>query len=140
MVRILFLFLLCLFWGMGQPVMAGDWGVAVIAYPGMPKTDQQTLQRLYTGRVVSINQQAALPLNLAPGNPIRKQFLETVLGQDEEQYVGYWLVRRYVGKGAPPQEFGSLDEMLNYLVTTPGAVGYVPVARIPLGANVIFRR
>jgi hypothetical protein len=45
-----------------------------------------------------------------------------------------------VGKGAPPQEFGSLDEMLNYLVTTPGAVGYVPVARIPLGANVIFRR
>lgn len=140
MLRTLFLFLLCLFWGMGQPVMAGDGGVAVIAYPGMPKTDQQTLQRLYTGRVVSINQQAAQPLNLAPGNPIRKQFLETVLGQDEEQYVGYWLVRRYVGKGAPPQEFGSLEEMLSYIATTPGAVGYVPVARIPLGANVIFRR
>jgi ABC-type phosphate transport system substrate-binding protein len=120
--------------------MAEGGSIAVIAHPAVPKADQQTLQRLYTGRVVSINQQAALPLNLAPGDPIRKQFLEAVLGQTEEQYVGYWLVRRYVGKGAPPQEFGSLDEMLYYIATTPGAVGYVPVAKVPLGANVIFRR
>lgn len=140
MLRVLFLLLTCLLAGVSWPAMAEGGSIAVIAHQSMPKADQQTLQRLYTGRVISINQQAAQPLNLAPGDPIRKQFLETVLGQTEEQYVGYWLVRRYVGKGAPPQEFGSLDEMLSYIATTPGAVGYVPVARIPLGANVIFRR
>jgi hypothetical protein len=140
MLRVLFLLLISLLGGVSWPVMAEGGGIAVIAHPAMPKVDQQTLQRLYTGRVVSINQQSALPLNLAPGDPIRKQFLESVLGQTEEQYVGYWLVRRYVGKGAPPQEFGSLDEMLNFIATTPGSVGYVPVAKIPLGANVIFRR
>lgn len=140
MLRVLFLLLISLLGGVSWPAMAEGGGIAVIAHPAMPKADQQTLQRLYTGRVVSINQQSALPLNLAPGDPIRKQFLESVLGQTEEQYVGYWLVRRYVGKGAPPQEFGSLDEMLNYIATTPGSVGYVPVAKIPFGANVIFRR
>lgn len=137
--RILFLLLIGLMWGMGRPVMA-DGGIAVIAYPGMPKTDQVTLQRLYAGRIVSINQQAALPLNLAPGDPVRKQFLDAVLGQTEEQYVGYWLVRRYVGKGAPPQEFATLEELLNQVATTPGAVGYVPASKVPMGANVIFRR
>lgn len=96
--RVLFLLLIGLLWGVGWPAMA-DGGIAVIAHPAMPKTDQVTLQRLYTGRIVSISQQAAMPLNLPPGDPVRKQFLDAVLGQTEEQYVGYWLVRRYVGKG-----------------------------------------
>lgn len=138
--RTRFLLLIYLLGGLSGLVSADGGGIAVIAHPSVSKADQQTLQRLYTGRVVSINQQLALPLNLAPGDPVRRQFLDAVLGQTEEQYVGYWLVRRYVGKGAPPQEFGSLEEMLNYIATTPGAVGYVPLARIPLGANVIFRR
>ena len=30
--------------------------------------------------------------------------------------------------------------MLYYIATTPGAVGYVPLSKIPLGADVIFRR
>lgn len=137
--RVLFLLLIGLLWGVGWPAMA-DGGIAVIAHPAMPKTDQVTLQRLYTGRIVSISQQAAMPLNLPPGDPFRKQFRDAVLGQTEEQYVGYWLVRRYVGKGAPPQEFGSIEEMLSYIGATPGAVGYVPASKIPLGANVIFRR
>ena len=138
--RLLLLLLLGLSWGPVGLALADGGGVVVIGHPSMPKTDQQTLQRLYTGRVVSISQQSALPLNLPPGDPIRKQFIEAVLGQTEEQYVGYWLVRRYVGKGAPPQELGSLEDMLNIIATTPGAVGYVPVAKVPQGANVIFRR
>jgi hypothetical protein len=106
----------------------------------LPKTDLPSLQRLYTGRVVSIGQQAATPVNLPAGNPVRQRFLETVLGQDEEQYAGYWLVRRYVGKGAPPQELRDVDELLRYVSTTPGAVVYVPASRVPPEANIIFRR
>lgn len=137
--RLLLLLLIGLSWGVGWPALA-DGGIAVVAHPAMPKTDQVTLQRLYTGRIVSISQQAAMPLNLPPGDPVRKQFLDVVLGQTEEQYVGYWLVRRYVGKGAPPQEFSSVEEMLGHIGATPGAVGYVPASKVPPGANVIFRR
>lgn len=114
--------------------------IVVIGHPGLPRTDQGTLQRLYTGRVVSVSEEPALPLNLAPGDPTRRSFLETILGQSEEQYTGYWLVRRYVGKGAPPQEVTSVDELIRRVGTTPGAVGYVPASKVPAGANVIFRR
>lgn len=113
--------------------------VVVIASGALPKVDLSTLQRLYTGRIVSVGQQAATPLNLPAGDPLRKRFLEGILGQTEEQYTGYWLVRRYVGKGAPPQEFATVDEMLRQLASTPGAVAYVPVSKVPSGANIIYR-
>ena len=113
--------------------------LVVIASGALPKVDLPTLQRLYTGRIVSVGQQAATPLNLPAGDPLRKRFLEGILGQTEEQYTGYWLVRRYVGKGAPPQEFATVDEMLRQLALTPGAVAYVPVSKVPSGANIIYR-
>jgi len=119
---------------------AADDPIVLIAHPGLPKADQSSVQRLYTGRIVSVGQQSAVPVNLPAGHPVRQQFLETILGQDEGQYTGYWLVRRYVGKGAPPQELRDLDEVLRYVSETPGGVAYVPASRVPPGANVIFRR
>jgi hypothetical protein len=116
---------------------AADDPVVLIAYPGLPKADQPSIQRLYTGRIVSVGQQSAVPVNLPAGHPVRQQFLETILGQDEGQYTGYW---RYVGKGAPPQELRDVDEVLRYVSETPGGVAYVPASRVPAGANVIFRR
>lgn len=128
------------FW-FGMPLArAADESIVVIAYPGLPRTDQATLLRLYTGRVVSIGPQPAVPVNLPAGDPVRTRFLESVLGQSEEQYTGYWLVRRYVGKGAPPLEFDTVDALLKHVLATPGAVGYVPASKVPAGANVIFRR
>lgn len=114
--------------------------VVVIGHQLVPKTDKVTLQRVYTGRVVSIGQQAVEPVNLPAGNPVREDFLLGYLEQNDQQYTGYWLVRRYVGKGAPPQEMGSVDEVIKYIQATPGAIGYVPASKVPRGANVIFRR
>lgn len=119
--------------------MAADDGIVVIGHSSMPKADLPTLQRLYTGRVTSVSQQDAIPINLPAGNPWRQQFLKVVLGQSEEQYTGYWLVRRYVGKGVPPQELATSEEMLKYVFSTPGAVGYLPASKVPPGGNIIFR-
>ncbi|MER2538802.1 MAG: hypothetical protein ABTQ26_06140 [Azonexus sp.] len=114
--------------------------VVLIGHSTLQKTDLQTLQRLYTGRIVSLNQQSATPLNLPPGHPLRDQFLASILGQDEAQYSGYWLVRRYVGKGVPPQELASPEDIIRAISTTPGAVGYVPLSKVPAGSNIIFKR
>lgn len=114
--------------------------VLIIGHPALPKTDKATVQRIYTGRSVSLGQYAVAPVNLPPGNAVRDEFLRGYLEQTEEQYTGYWLVRRYVGKGAPPVELSSVEEVLKYVQGVPGAVGYVPVSQLPRGTNVILRR
>ena len=122
------------------PLPAADDPVVVIAYQSLPKADLPTLQRLYTGRIVSISRQSAVPVSLPAGHLVRQQFLEMIFGQNEEQYTGYWLVRRYVGKGAPPQELADVDELVRYVISTPGAVGYAPLSKVPPGTNIIFKR
>lgn len=123
----------------GLVAAAGD-DLVVIGHSSLPKTDRVTLQRLYTGRIVSIGAQTVTPLNLPPGSAARDDFLQMVMEQNEEQYTGYWLVRRYVGKGSPPRELGSIDEVVKHVLANPGAVGYVPLSKVPPGANVIFKR
>jgi len=131
------IFLLLLFGG--ASTFAADDRLVVIAHAALSKTDLSTLQRVYTGRIVSINEQAAVPVHLLPGDPLRQQFLEVILGQSEEQYTGYWLVRKYVGKGAPPVEFATTDALIKYVTSTPGAIGYLPASKVPMGANIIFK-
>lgn len=122
--------------------LAGAVGdeIVIIGHSALPKTDRVTLLRLYTGRIVSIGPQSVAPVNLPAGSTVRDDFLQMVMEQNEEQYTGYWLVRRYVGKGSPPRELGSIDEVVKHVAATPGAVGYVPLSKLPPGANVIFRR
>ena len=48
--------------------------IAVIAYPGIPKTDANSLQRLYTGRSVSIRQHLSVPVNLPAWHPSASSF------------------------------------------------------------------
>ena len=132
--------LLLLFALLWTAAIKADDVLVVIGHPSLPKADLATLQRLYTGRAVSLGPHLAIPLNLPTGHPVRLQFLDNVMGQNEEQYTGYWLVRRYVGKGVPPQEVADIDELLRTVIATPGALGYVPLSKVPAGSNVIFKR
>ena len=134
--RLVTIFLLC---AIGTHLIAEE-ALVLIGHNTLPKTDISTIQRLYSGRVVSLGQHPATPINLLPGDPLRQQFLSLYLAQSEEQYTGYWLVRRYVGKGTPPLEAATINEIIRIVESTPGAVGYVPLSRVPNGANIIFRR
>jgi ABC-type phosphate transport system substrate-binding protein len=100
-------------------------GIAVVANPQTPMLDEETLQKIYLGKIVEVDGRPVIPVNLAKGTPLRQEFMEQVLSQDDEKFVAYWTVRRYIGKGSPPKEFDSIESQLDYLRSTPGAIGYV---------------
>ena len=97
----------------------------VVANLDTPPLDEDTLQKVYLGKVVEVNGHPVTPVNLAKGNAIRKAFMEQYLTQDDEKFVAYWTVRRYIGKGTPPREFATIEQQLQFLRSTPGAIGYV---------------
>lgn len=97
----------------------------VVAHADTPTLDKETLQKIYLGKVVEVDGHRIIPVNLAKGNALRKKFMERILAQDDEKFIAYWTVRRYIGKGSPPREFGSIELQLEFLRNTPGAVGYL---------------
>lgn len=113
--------------------------IVVVAHPGMRKLDVATVERIYTGRVVELDGQPVLPVNLPPQHALRQRFLKEFLQRDEPGYLAYWTVRRYVGKGAPPREVGNSAEVLMHVLNTPGAIGYLEESDLPPGVNVVAR-
>ena len=100
-------------------------GLVVVAHPDTPAVNEETLQKIYLGKVVEVNGHPIVPVNLKKGNVLRIAFMQQVLAQDDDKFIAYWTVRRYIGKGCPPREFATIEEQLEFLRKTPGAVGYL---------------
>lgn len=107
----------------GSTVTAAE-PLVVVANPDTPALNEATLQKIYLGKVVEVSGRPVVPVNLAKGNALRKEFMEQVVGMDDDKYIAYWTVRRYIGKGSPPREFAAIQEQREFLRTTPGSVGY----------------
>jgi hypothetical protein len=113
--------------------------IVVVAHPGLRKLDTATVERIYAGKVVELDGQPVVPVNLPPQNPLRQRFLKDFMQRDEPSYLAYWTVRRYVGKGAPPKEVGSVSEVLMHVLHNPGAIGYMDETDVPPGVNIVAR-
>ena len=114
--------------------------IVVIGNSNVPKMDAAIIQKIYTGKIISVSGINVTPVGVKPGTSARNLFLQGFLNQDEEKYTAYWTVRRYIGKGAPPAELASDADVIKYVQSTPGAVGYIDEAELKPGMNVIARR
>lgn len=108
--------------------------VVVIASKNINLTnlDARIINRIYTGRIIELRGVNIIPVNALPGDPIRTKFLNKYLDKDEDKYEAYWTVRRFIGKGTPPKELLSNQDILDYIINTPGAIGYVETDKIEI--------
>jgi hypothetical protein len=119
---------------------ASQAGVVVIAHPSVHKLDTDTVQRIYTGKVIVVGGVSVSPVHLPVGSPQRQHSMAELMLQSEDAYQAYWTVRRYVGKGTPPREVRSLSDVLGHVGATPGGMAYVDDTDVPAGANVVWRQ
>jgi ABC-type phosphate transport system substrate-binding protein len=124
--------------GIGGEVSAAG-GVVVIGDARLAKLDVPTLEKVYTGKVIEVDGIPVTAVNASSGSSVRNRFLQNYLKQDEDRYTAYWTVRRYIGKGASPRELSTSAEVINFVRSTPGAIGYIDEAEVPPGVNVLLR-
>lgn len=115
-------------------------GTLVIGHPGLGKIDAQTVQKIFTGKVIELDGVFVTAVNLVAGNVTRSRFLRTFVEKDDDAYAAYWTVRRYVGKGTPPKEMASSEQIIQFVQATPGAIGYIEEAELKHGMNVLIKK
>jgi hypothetical protein len=113
--------------------------LVLIAHPSVPHVDIATAQRLYTGRAVEVAGVLVVPVNIAAVSKVRERFLAIVMNQDDEKYVAYWTVRKHIGKGTPPRDLKTAAEVIDFVQSTPGGLGYVAGSDVKPGMNVVLR-
>lgn len=65
------------------------------------------------------------PVDLRADSPVRKRFVEELLGRTVSAVRNYWQQIIFAGRGVPPPELDSDAAVVDFVVSHPGAIGYV---------------
>lgn len=115
--------------------------VVVIGNPAGPDSlDANQVRDLFTGRSNQLpGGQAAVPLDLDTGNPLREEFHTKVTGRSQAQLNAFWAQQVFTGKGHPPRTVDSTAAMKATVAATPGAVGYIKAEEVDGSVKVILK-
>ena len=85
-----------------------------------------------------ISGQLVVPVDQAASSDVRQTFSEAVHGRDVNAVKSYWQREIFSGRGVPPAEKASDQEVLAFVRANPGAIGYVSAdADVSAGVKVL---
>jgi hypothetical protein len=65
------------------------------------------------------------PVDLRADSPVRRRFVEDLLGRTVAAVRNYWQQIIFAGRGVPPPELDSDAAVVDFVISNPGAIGYV---------------
>lgn len=105
---------------------AAAFRVVVHASNTVTELSKAELARIFLKKTTTwADGKPALPVDLGPQSPVRRGFSQRVLQRDVAAAKTYWQQMIFSGRAVPPPEKPSEAEVLAFVRTNPGAVGYV---------------
>ncbi|MCP4353194.1 MAG: hypothetical protein GY795_47695 [Desulfobacterales bacterium] len=82
------------------------------------------LKKIFLGKKVKWNSNQSIKIAILKEGDIHESFLRTYIRKTSSQFSYYWKKLLFTGKGIPPKSFTSENEIINYVSSTAGAIGY----------------
>jgi len=117
-------------------------GIAVIAGPSLPVAALTADQvgQVFLGRLKTLPDGSAISaVEQQEGSATREEFLDRVLGKNQQQLRSYWTRMVFTGKGQPPRTVGDDAEVIRAVLATPGTIGYVDSGAVTARVKVLYR-
>lgn len=115
----------------------------VIAHPKAPVTrvDRKFVADAFLKKRTRWNDDLVIrPVDLGPSSAVRRRFSENLLGRTVQAVRRYWNQQVFSGRGVPPPQVASEADVVEYVLTHPGAIGYVSDSVDLRGAKIIHGR
>ena len=113
-------------------VMAGQVfaDVVIIANKGVgvESISAKEAKKIWLAKTKSIAGTSVKLADLPKGNASRDHFYSTIVKKSEKKLKAYWAKIVFAGKGTPPKILASDAEVVSWVASTPGALGYVDSA------------
>lgn len=110
--------------------------IVVKKHKNNKKLERKTLRHIFMGTNTNSHYTT---VHLPAGHPLRVTFNTKVIGLTESRIQAYWAQLKFTGRGKPPKEMKSIEEIVSHLKKTPYVAAYFPADRkIPTGLEVIF--
>jgi ABC-type phosphate transport system substrate-binding protein len=119
---------------------SGRSAYVLITHPGNPvsRLDRKFVAELFFRRATRWpDDTPARPVDLGPDSPARSRFSQEILSRSVASVRSYWQQQIFSGQGLPPPELAGDDAVVSYVVSHPGAIGYVAYGTSLNGARTV---
>ncbi len=88
---------------------------------------KEELQRIFLGKKVRWNHNLRIQIaaHKRSGSDAHEIFLKKYMYRTSKQYINWWRRMVYTGKGVYPRFFKYEKNLIHYVETTEGAIGYI---------------
>ncbi len=117
--------------------IAGD--VIIIANKDVPNDsiDGGDLKKIFIAKKSEWDNGSNIDFVTLQGGEVHKAFLKTYVSKSPSQFQRYFRTLVFTGKGTAPQAFSTEAEVVGYVSSTSGAIGYVSAGTSTGSAKVL---
>ncbi|EGV29682.1 hypothetical protein ThidrDRAFT_3126 [Thiorhodococcus drewsii AZ1] len=113
--------------------------VAIHVSAGVETLTRDQVINIFLGRFRQLpNGHLAIPIDQDSDHPIRAEFYRRLVGKNPAEIHAYWARLIFSGKTTPPREAESEEQIIQWLMTEPGAIGYLPADRLREPLKAVF--
>ncbi len=98
---------------------------------------KKALKAIFLGRKVQWTDNTPIRFVISRESDLYNTFLRTYINKSAQQYMNYWKMMMFSGKGMVPQSCATSAKMLEYVSGTSGAIGYIDSSITPANVNTI---
>ena len=122
-----------------KPAQAQGYRVVVNASNPTSALSKEDLARVYLKKQTTWKSGGSVAVvDQSPRAAVRAQFSMQVLGRDVPTMKNYWQQSLFSGRGVPPIEQPSDEQVLSFVASNQGAIGYVSAnAQLPSGVKAV---
>lgn len=129
---------LCLLGGSARAAAAQEFKIVANSAISVDAIDAATAQKVFLKQVAKLPGGAAVtPVDQAPSAAVRDAFSKKVVGRPVGAVQQYWQQKIFSGGDVPPATKASDKDVLDFVRSTPGAIGYVSAGSATDGVKVL---
>lgn len=123
----------------GAPRALAAQDFVVVAHPSLrvDEVRKYMVQRVFLKQADRVAGTRVTPVDQYVGSPVREAFSRGVVRQPVIEVRRYWQQQLWAGGELPPETRTSDEEVLEFVRTTPGGIGYVSAAADTFGVKVL---
>jgi ABC-type phosphate transport system substrate-binding protein len=101
--------------------------VVVIANKSLPDSSlsKNDLKQIALGDKTTVSGNEKVTFVTLEQGAVHEEFLKMIVEKSSFQFSNYWKQMIFTGKGKPPRSFKTEAELVSFVSTTKGAIGYV---------------
>ena len=123
---------------LASPMAAQEFKVIVNAANPISEISASALSKIFLKETLGFPGGGnAAPVDLGKSSPARASFSKRVVGRPVGAIETYWQQQIFSGKEIPPASKSSDDDIIAFVKSTPGAIGYVSAGASTAGVKVV---